>query len=143
MKALFDTSVLVAALVKSHPFHSRAFPWYLKCRRGELQMFVAAHGLAETYAALTAYPSRPRVSPESAMALVRESVIAVATVVALDAHDYVAAMDAVAGIGRGGGSIYDALHIVAAQKGGAQLLFSFNRRHFEPLIGPTQQLVDL
>lgn len=143
MRALFDTSVLVAALVKSHPFHSRAFPWYLKCRRGELRMLVAAHGLAETYAALTAYPSRPRVSPGTAMTLVRESVVAVATVVALDAHDYMAAMAAVAGIGRGGGSIYDALHVVAAQKGGAEMLFSFNRKHFEPLLAPTQQFVDL
>ena len=141
MQALFDTSVLVAALVKSHPLHGRAFPWYLKCRRGELGMLVAAHGLAETYAALTVYPSRPRVSPQSAVTLIQASVVAVSTIIALDARDYAAAMEAVARIGRGGGSIYDALHVVAAQKAGAELVLSFNGKHFEPIIGPQQQFV--
>ena len=32
MKILFDTSVLVAALVESHPMHTRAFPWLKKAR---------------------------------------------------------------------------------------------------------------
>jgi len=27
VKVLFDTSVLVAALVAAHPAHDRAFPW--------------------------------------------------------------------------------------------------------------------
>ncbi|EHJ48529.1 PilT protein domain protein [Solidesulfovibrio carbinoliphilus subsp. oakridgensis] len=136
MRALFDTSVLVAALVKSHPLHERAYPWYLKGRRGELEMIVAAHGLAETYASLTTYPSRPRVSPRVA------SVIAVAAIISLDAREYLAAMDAVARIGRGGGSIYDALHVIAAQKSGADIVLSFNRKHFEPLIETGQQFID-
>jgi predicted nucleic acid-binding protein len=142
MRALFDTSVLVAALVKSHPLHQRAYLWYLKGRRGELEMIVATHGLAETYASLTAYPSRPRVSPHMAMALVRESVIAVAEIISLDAREYLAAMDAVARIGRGGGSIYDALHVIAARKSGADIVLSFNRKHFEPLIETDQQFID-
>ncbi|EFL51637.1 PilT protein domain protein [Solidesulfovibrio fructosivorans JJ]] len=142
MKALFDTSVLVAALVQSHPQHQRAFAWYLKCRRGELEMLVAAHGLAETYASLTVYPARPRISPRSAAMLLQASVLGVCSVITLDCRDYVAAMESVARIGRGGGSIYDALHVVAARKGGAELVLSFNRKHFEPLVGSDQQFVE-
>jgi len=141
MKALFDTSVLVSALVKSHPQHARAYPWYLQARRGELGMVVAAHGLAELYATLTAYPSRPRISPGVAMAIIEKSISAIATIVALGGQDYMDAMRLVARIGRGGGSVYDALHVAAAEKAGAQCILSFNRKHFEPIMDLATQLV--
>ena len=52
MRILFDTSVLVAAMVESHPMHSRALPWLQQVRAGEPEdsFFVAAHTLAELYA---------------------------------------------------------------------------------------------
>ncbi|HML54683.1 MAG TPA: PIN domain-containing protein [Solidesulfovibrio magneticus] len=142
MKVFFDTSVLVAAMVKSHPMHQRAFPWYLKSRRGEIEMAVAAHGLAETYACLTTYPSRPRISPVAAMALLRESIVRTSTVVSLDGRDYLEALDMVSDKGRGGGSVYDALHVIAAEKNGADLVLSFNRKHFEPLLRPGQRFIE-
>lgn len=142
MKAFFDTSVLVAALVKSHPMHPRAFPWYLKSRRSECEMVVAAHGLAETYACLATYPSRPRISPVAAMTLLRESIVRAGTVVSLDGRDYLEALDMVADKGRCGGSVYDALHVIAAEKSGADLVLSFNRKHFEPLLRPGQTFIE-
>lgn len=142
MKVLFDTSVLVAALVKSHPRHGGAFSWYLKGRRGELKMVVATHGLAETYASLTTYPSRPRISPQSATVLIRESIVRVAEIVPLSGQDYLTAMTEVASLGRCGGSIYDALHVIAARKSDSDIVLSFNRKHFEPLVGMPQTFVE-
>ena len=53
MKALFDTSVLVAASVETHPMHARAWPWLKRAHGGEVGFYVAAHSLAECYAVLT------------------------------------------------------------------------------------------
>lgn len=63
-KVLFDTSVLVAALVKPHPAHTRAFPWLKKAKSGELTMIVSSHTLAEIYAVLTTLPVSPRITPD-------------------------------------------------------------------------------
>ena len=52
MRVLADTSVLVAAMVESHPAHDRAFPWLLRAKQGKLDLLVATHTLAETYAVL-------------------------------------------------------------------------------------------
>ena len=47
MKALFDTSVLVAASVETHPMHARAWPWLKRAHSGEIEYCVVAHSLAE------------------------------------------------------------------------------------------------
>ncbi|HJS57618.1 MAG TPA: type II toxin-antitoxin system VapC family toxin [Vicinamibacteria bacterium] len=63
MKVLFDTSVLVAAMVEGHPEHDRALAWLERARRGALEFFVAAHSLAELCAVLSAsWPARPSTS---------------------------------------------------------------------------------
>ncbi len=49
MKILFDTSVLVAALVQKHPKHERALPWLSKAIRNEFEFIVSSHTLAELY----------------------------------------------------------------------------------------------
>ena len=74
MKALLDTSVLVAAVVQAHPQHGRALPWLARGRRGEFQLFVASHTLAEMFAVLTTLPVKPRISPSTAWRLVSENV---------------------------------------------------------------------
>ena len=56
MKTLFDTSVLVAAVVEPHPMHVRALPWLQRAKAGEIDFFVASHTLAELYAVLTTLP---------------------------------------------------------------------------------------
>ncbi len=56
MKILFDTSVLVAAMIEPHPFHNSAFPWLKRVKSNEIEMLVASHTLAELYAVLTTLP---------------------------------------------------------------------------------------
>lgn len=62
MKILFDTSMLVAAMVESHPHHTLAFPWLQRVKQRLDEGVVAAHTLAELYAVLTRLPVHPIVT---------------------------------------------------------------------------------
>ena len=130
MKVLFDTSVLVAGIVEAHPQHERCLPWLQKARASTIEPLVTAHTLAELYAVLSSYPTRPRLSPALAGRLVRENVSAVARVVTLSAGDYLAAIGNAAELSLSGGVIYDALIVRAAQKAGAERLLTRNPRDF-------------
>ena len=130
MRVLFDTSVLVASLVRSHTMHARAGSWHRKAMRGELEFLVSAHTLAELYSVLTSLPLRPRIQPPVALALVERNVRKPATVVFLDGQDYADVLGEVARLGLTGGAVYDAVIVHAARKGGADRLLTFNERHF-------------
>ena len=52
MKILFDTSVLVARSFVWHASRETVRPWFDRARRGELELFLSLHSLAETYNAL-------------------------------------------------------------------------------------------
>ncbi len=133
MRVLFDTSVLVAALVTAHPAHERSFPWLRRALSKELDYLVAAHSLLELYAVLSRLPLAPRISPATARRLVEENVAGAARVVTLSASDYRSVLTKVADLGLAGGGVYDALVARAAQKGGADRLLTLNLGHFERL----------
>jgi len=74
VKVLFDTSVLVAALVEAHPMHQRALPWMQRAKAGEITMVVASHSVAKLYAVLTALPVQPRITAALAWQLIHENI---------------------------------------------------------------------
>ena len=59
MKVAFDTSVLIAGSVSSHPHHERALWWLADDR--EFERCASWHALAETWSVLTRLPLRPPV----------------------------------------------------------------------------------
>ncbi|MEW6490598.1 MAG: PIN domain-containing protein, partial [Thermodesulfobacteriota bacterium] len=124
MKVLFDTSVLVAAMVESHPGHRRALPWLQGAKSGRVTFLVAAHTLAELYAVLTRLPTAPRISPTAAQRLVDENVASHAQIVALDAADYQALLWRWGNLELSGGAVYDSLIARAAEKAGADRLLT-------------------
>lgn len=130
MNAFLDTSVLVAAMVKAHPAHERCRPWLAKAIRGEHELCVSAHTLAELYAVLTALPTRPRIGPAQAWQLVEVNVLRHARVVALTAAEQAAAVRRVSEAGLAGGIVYDALIAAAASKGKAERIVTLNCRDF-------------
>lgn len=130
MKVLFDTSVLVAAMVQPHPMHDRALPWLRRAKAGECDFVVASHTLAELYAVLTTLPVTPRISPGAAWRLIHENVETIATVVSLSASEYGATIKRIAELGLSGGVIDDALIAQAAQKAGVGRLLTFNPEDF-------------
>ena len=130
MTTALDTSVIVAALVRAHPEHDRALPCISPARRSAA--VIAAHALAETWSTLTALPLEPRVSGEQAKAMLlrlRKRL----TTIAMSEAIYRRAIDRCVARGLRSGAIYDALHLVAAEANGADVLLTFNVGDFERL----------
>jgi predicted nucleic acid-binding protein len=131
MKMLFDTSVLVAAMVEPHPMHSHAFPWLARAKSGEFYMAVAAHTLAELYAVLTTLPLIPRITPGAARRLIHDNVETTARVISLSSQDYVSVIKNLSDLGLSGGIIYDAMIIRAAQKANINKILTLNVNDFK------------
>jgi predicted nucleic acid-binding protein len=130
MKVLADTSVLIAAMVESHPGHERAFPWLRQAKQKRIELFVSNHTLAELYAVLTTLPVHPRLSPDTARRLIREDIESVAVIIDLRAADYRRVLDDMSALGLSGGVIYDALGARAARKAEVDRLITFNVADF-------------
>ncbi|MEX0777612.1 MAG: PIN domain-containing protein [Phycisphaeraceae bacterium] len=129
MKVLLDSSVLIAAMVSSHPEHARALPWLGRAKAGKFAWFVAAHSLAEVYAGLTAIPFVPRIAPALALQAIDDNIQS-AKLVPLSARDYRATILLAAQRGLTGGAIYDALIARAAQRARVDRLLTFNPTDF-------------
>jgi len=130
MKILFDTSVLVSALVESHPSHKRAFPWLKKARLKEYDMIVAAHTIAELYAVLSTLPIKPRISPLIAGKLISENIETVGKIISLTPREYITVIQQISELGLVGGITYDALIAKVAQKANVERLLTLNADHF-------------
>ena len=130
MKVLFDTSVLVAGLIESHPAHERAFSWLYRSKTGEIDFLVAGHSLAELYAVLTRLPLSPKVSPGVARYLIRENIKAVARIVTLSAEEYLELLTSMTELNLVGGIIYDAVIAAAAKKSDCDILLTLNKKDF-------------
>lgn len=130
MKILFDTSVLVAALVESHPMHARAFPWLKQARAREFDMIVAAHTIAELYAVLSTLPIKPRISPLIARKLIRENIETVGKLISLTPREYISVIKQISELGLAGGITYDALIAKVAQKANVERLLTLDADHF-------------
>ena len=131
MKALLDSSVLVAAHLPSHPHYAASRDSLRQASRGAYQLVIAAHSLAETYSVLTRLPLRPRISPQAAWRFLQQNVLPDASVVSLSPDEYMSVLQNAVQEGWIGGMIYDALIARAAEKGGVDRLVTLNPRHFE------------
>ncbi len=130
MTVLFDTSVLVPALVDQLANHPACFSAIVTGTSGGNRGVCSTHALAECYSVLTSLPVRRRITAAEARRLVEESILPRFTVVALDAEDYRVAIRTVTESGLTGGAIYDALHLAAAHKEGCDRILTYNLRHF-------------
>ena len=136
MNVFFDTSVLVAASVASHPHHARALPVLQRVASGQDKGFVGAHSIAETYAALTRVPVVPRIHPSEADRIVRGNILSTCTVVTADVAQYLEALTAVQERGLPGAKIYDALLLACAALSSAERIYTFNLGDFRELARP-------
>jgi predicted nucleic acid-binding protein len=109
LKILFDTSVLVAAIVTSHSRHAQAFGWMKRAKSGEFEALVSSHSMAELYSVLTSLPFKPKISPIHGQRLIEESVQKIFSIVALTPSDYSRVLHSLAEMNLAGGIIYDAL----------------------------------
>jgi len=136
-RVIYDTSVLVPALVAPHPQHAAARGCLAKAHATRHKMLVCSHTLAECYSVLTSLPVRPRIPPGTALHLIEESVRRAATVVDLNADDYGEVLAGLAKLGLPGGIVYDALVLQAARKSRATVLVTLNPSDFVRLLPPS------
>jgi predicted nucleic acid-binding protein len=126
MKILFDTSLIIAGLVESHPMHKRAFPWLKRAKANEFELIVASHTLAELYAVLSTLPIKPRITPLIVRKLIIENIEPNSKFISLTPGEYKSVIKQISELGLAGGIIYDALIAKVAQKSRVERLLTLN-----------------
>jgi predicted nucleic acid-binding protein len=143
MKVLFDTNVAIAALVETHPNHSKAFPWLRKAKEKEIDSVIGAHSLAEIYSILTTLPIQPKLSPTQAEKLIQQNFVPHFEIVALTKEDYLSVLHILVANNVQGGATYDALIGHAAFKAQAEKLPTFNDKHFKRAYPAIAHLIEV
>ena len=116
MKVLIDTSVIVAALVNSHPEHRRSVAWLQKVINKQILGFMSSHSLLETYSVLTSLPLSPKVSPELALELIKKNLLDNFNIITYEKKDYLELIETLSKNNISGGASYDGLILIAAEK---------------------------
>jgi predicted nucleic acid-binding protein len=137
---LFDTSVLIPRCIIAHPHRTQALAAIAKSKDSDHDCCISLHSLAETFAVLSALPINPRISAEKALFLIEMEILPYFTIVPLSIENYRQAMVDIARVGRSGGAIYDALILQAARSINASRLYTFNDKHFRPLLHKDESL---
>jgi predicted nucleic acid-binding protein len=127
MRNFFDTSVLLPAFLEDHEHHDASLKAFLKADKKS--GCFGAHSLAELYATATRLPGRHRLSGEQVL-LFLENVVERLTMVALTGEEYYHAIKTAAANGIVGGTIYDALLAQCAIKAEAEVVYTWNAKHF-------------
>ena len=131
LRVLFDTSVLLPALILNHPRHADASSRLDAAHSGRVRLVLCTHAIAELYSTLTGLPIAPRIQPAQAEQLMEENILAHAELVALTADDYRQVVGRQAAQNLAGGVIYDALHVQAAMNANVDRLWTLNVSDFE------------
>ncbi len=130
MKAFLDTSVLIAAFWGDHTDHDPSLRVFAKANRQNAACGV--HSLAEVYATMTALPVRPPLAPEQVLLFVQQ-IPERLTTITLDEGEYLETIRLVAERRLGGGRVYDALLLACARKSQAEVIYTWNVKHFRQI----------
>ncbi len=125
MSALLDSSVLVAALAADEMKHAECLTLLLKGGH-----CIYSHALLETFSTLTGGKLGVRVTADLAARMLSETVLPRVSVIDLSSAEIMAALGAAQARGVRGGSVYDYMHLVAARKGNASVIHTFNMDDF-------------
>jgi predicted nucleic acid-binding protein len=132
MKAFLDTSTLVPVFYGDHEHHEASLSVFTRYAKPDV--CAGLYSLGEVYSTLTRMPGRYRASPNQAILFI-DNVLERVTIVGLSPDEYTTALRSFAGIGVIGGTIYDALLSSCAMKADAELIYTWNVRHYS-LCGP-------
>ena len=127
MTAFFDTSVLVPVFYGDHMHHRASLERFIQFDKST--GCCGAHSLVEVYSTITRMPGKHRVSGEQAMLFI-QSIRERLSIVALNANEYADALAAAAALAIVGGGVYDALLAHCALKAKADMIYSWNSRHY-------------
>ena len=130
MNEFFDTSVLIAAFWHGHPQHAASLKLVSAADRRKAAC--AAHTLAEIYATMTALPVKDKITPDQALLFVEETRHRF-TLVTLTEDEYYDAIEQAAALGFASGRVYDALLLRCAVKVKAEIIYTWNLKHFRAI----------
>lgn len=130
MKEFIDTSVLIGAFWRGHPSHEASLKVVSSAQKRTSAC--ALHTLAEVYATMTALPVKDVIPPEQALLFV-EQVRGRFTVVRLTEDEYFQTIEQGAARGLVSGRIYDALLLRCAAKVKAEIIYTWNLKHFRAI----------
>ncbi len=125
-----DTAVLVAAADLRHVHHGASVAVVSGASRE--RAFCSAHSVAEVYATLTSSVYRDRFRLADVAEVVKQ-VRALFRVVSLTAVEYFRTVEDAVTRGLRSGQIYDALHLTAAAKANASVIYTWNVKHFQAI----------
>jgi predicted nucleic acid-binding protein len=140
MKVLYDTSLLISALLVEHANHSLALVNLELARSGEVAGYISTHSLAELYSVMTRLPQPLRVSPDEAEAAITD-LLNYLEPVPLVAEDYQQVIHVMAALRLTGGGIFDAVIAQAALKANVDQILTFNPKDFVRLGDAIEQMV--
>jgi predicted nucleic acid-binding protein len=134
MVAVFavDTSCMVAAVCTWHEHHAAAASEIERRLGRRERMVIPAPALVEAYAVLTRLPAPHRLAPADAWVLVRANFVERRHVVALTNRLYADVLHTLVQQAVSGGRAYDAVIAACARHARADVLLTFNIRHFDP-----------
>nr|WP_202924917.1 PIN domain-containing protein [Myxacorys almedinensis] len=134
---MYDTSVLIAALLIEHENHDLALSRLEMAHQGVVKGYVSTHTLAELYSVMTRLPPPLRVLPDEAevatlavSAEQRADLLDYLEPVPLFADEYQQAIRRVVTLKLVGGGIFDAVIAQAALKAKVEQLLTFNPKDF-------------
>lgn len=130
MREFFDTSVLIAAFWGGHANHEASIQQFAKAEKKHSSC--AAHTLAEVYATMTALPVKPLIPPEQVLLFVEE-IRKRLSLVSLEPEEYYESLQRAADRGLTSGRIYDALLMSCAAKAKAEVIYTWNLKHFHSI----------
>lgn len=130
LKILFDSSVLIAAFVESHPKHKSALSFLMKAKNKEFQLFVSSHTILEIYSVLTSAPFKPKITPIIAKQLIENNVKNIAKIIYLTDEDSFNIVDKMFNSNFSGGIVYDAIVVECALKAKVDEILTLNSKDF-------------
>ena len=124
--------MLLSCFFENHTHHEASLRVFLEVNKE--QGCCGAHSLAELYANATRLPGKNRLRGDQALLFLDEVRDRLA-IVALTPEEYYSTISDAAAEGVVGGTIYDALLCRCAIKAEAELIYTWNVRHFQQFSG--------
>lgn len=128
MSVAIDASVIVASLLPDEPRHVACDRLLAK---GDNDIYV--HALAETFSTLTGGRGGRRITADEAVDLLEDNVLPLVRSHALTTREVMTALAECQSRGVRGGAVYDYLHLAAARKAAADVLFTLDVQNFRAL----------
>ena len=133
MDIFFDTPVLVAAFIVSHPQHAQANAALRRVAGGKARGYMSTHSIAEVYAALTQAPLQPPLDSTEACRIIKENILPHFTVMSVGRGEYLDVLTQVAQAGSRGAQIFDALLLQCADQCNVDRVYTFNAAELREL----------